>query len=45
MITAMNPTDGGRKGEKQDAKWKSVDCGTAGMNDYTKDAMGCPARP
>ena len=45
MTTAMESTDGDRKREEQDAKWKSVDCGTAGMKDYTKDAMGCPARP
>ena len=29
-----------QKRDQQSAKWKSVDCGTAGMKDYTKDAMG-----
>ena len=45
MTTAIKPIDGGRKREKQYAKWKSVDSGTAGMKDYTKDTMWCPARP
>ena len=45
MTSAMRLTDENRKGINKGAKWKSVDCGTVGMNDYTKDAMRCPARP
>jgi len=31
------------KGSSKGAKWNNVDCDTAGMNDNTKDLMGCPA--
>ena len=32
------------KGINKGAKWKSVDCGTAGMKDYSKDAMGVSSK-
>ena len=38
-------TEEDRHGSSKDVKWKSVECGTAGMKYYTKDTMGCPARP
>ncbi len=37
----QNRKNTGSKG----VKWNNVDCGTAGMKDHTKDAMGCLARP